>query len=222
MRKQDIIVTTPEKSVIYAVGTSSEKSDKVWADVETKYWGDSRHYTPAYVLDLHEDGYAVVLLAKHYPGSTGAIKSKQAEPLDALDYTLADWQARKAVLEKFSHWPLSMEQRDLRDEELAELKELPENWQISTIRTTYVRMLWAEYQSRLEALIDQRSNAKLREEQAREDQKAARDEVIDKVASLVGLTERQAEDAKGRYYLESVELPTAAVKHLLELAEKGA
>jgi len=189
MRKEDIIVTTPAKSVIYAIGTAPESSPKVWEDVENAYV--SRTYVPGYVLEVRDNGRALVLHAFAHPETIRAKSHEQASALDALGYTLADHETRQAVFAEYSHWPLSEEQGNLRHAELAKLKELPRGWEIKLVRTTYIRMLWAEYVTKLDARVAERVAKAAATKAAKEATKAAQEKVLKDLIGLnVGFTEK--------------------------------
>lgn len=190
MRKQDIIVTTPKKSIIYAVGTRPVSSERVWRHFDD--YG-STNYKPGYVLELG-DKYAVVLVAGLLPDSRQAEIGKQASALDALEYTIKDHAAQTEHNEKFSHWPLSDEQRAIRAAEQAKLKPLPKGWTVHVLPTSNVRMPWAEYDTKLNELIAERA-AKLAAAQAEEEAERFKNEdTVDKLIKLGLVDEEEAKN----------------------------
>jgi hypothetical protein len=159
MRKEDIIITTPEHSTIYAIGTSPESNDNVWADHNS--WPD-RRYRPGYVLEIKTSGFAVVLMAEYHPENP-FLKSNldhtpnQASLMEATGYSLADYQKRQEVLAEHSHWHQQDGGREAREDALEALKSIPEGWKVVVIRTTYIRMFWAEYVERHDIKISERA-----------------------------------------------------------------
>jgi len=219
MRKEDITVTTPLKSTIYAIGTRPESNPNVWADYE-RY--KSANYRPGYVLEVKDNGFAVVLLAEFHPNSKAAEVYGQATALDALDYDLNDHAARQAVMAKYSHWPLNAEQREAKEVELAKLKKLPDYWLLQQVRTTYVRMLWAEYQTRLDAVFAKRKAAEDEERARRDAAKADAKSVIEKIIKhKLGIKKSELDYMVNRasVYDGSISLPTATVVKLVEAYE---
>lgn len=220
MRREDIIVTTPEKSVIYAIGTLPEKSSKVW---EEDMRSRNRHYTPGYVLEIKDGGFATILVATHHPDHTYGAAKEQASVLDALSYTLADHEARVAVNRKYSHWPLTPEQREAHEAELAPLKKVPNGWRVGTERTSNVRLLWGEYASRLSALNAQRkidSDARDAKDRADKDKQT---KVLQRLAKLkIGFknTEDQFRRAR-RYGGSEVFIDVKVIDELVRLAKVG-
>lgn len=201
MRKADIIIITDKlHSTIYAIGTSPESNPSVFEDIN--YFG-SRTYTPGYVLEIKDDGFAVVLMASHHPDSAQAKaveadgffrrREAQATPLEALSYRLADRKAHMEVLAEYSHWPLSPEQKAAKEAALAELKPLPKGWYTKTIRTTYIRMLWAEYQTKLDIANTGRKEAEAAKKAEQKKQSNRVTSLSKKLAALgVGYTKKKA------------------------------
>lgn len=149
MRKSEIVVTTPLKSIIYAYGTAKIDNPEIYRDAGFY----NKQYIPAYVLEIGGAGspYAMLLVRdgrvqnSHRDIGSRVPKDKIASALDALQYTVNDVRARGKVLETHSHWPLSPEQAVLRNEDLAALRQLPLGWNIMTVNVQFIRMLWAEY-----------------------------------------------------------------------------
>lgn len=219
MHKKDIIVTTPEKSIIYAIGTKPESSDKVWVDPKTETWRSGQdNWKPGYVLEVREDsGFALVLTADHHPDATNATYYKQATALDALDFTLKDFNARKEVMQKYSHWPLSPEQRVAKDEELAEITPIPEKWQVKLIRTTYVRKLWAEYSTQLDAKTAEARDIQARKKEAEEKLTFNREFSINRLVAISLVTKDEAATlvAQNKYNGNNVHITTEIILKLV-------
>jgi len=224
MRKQDIIITTPKKSTIYAYGTATPTTPDVFADLDD--W-KAKTYVPAYVLDVKESGHALILVAEKHPDSRYAKgdnygRKPQATVLDALDYSLADYEARQEVLRRFSHWPLNDEQREEREAALAELKPLPERWEVRMVRTSTIRMLWAEYQERLEAAIGARALRRAKEQEERDANRLRKTIAIQRIADLkIGLSKKQVKEAADQRWVndKTIVLPVELFEKLLTLAE---
>ena len=222
MRKQDIIVTVPTKSVIYAIGTAPENNPKVWYDPASNYY-DKRSYVPGYVLKVEDSGFAIVLMANRHPDEQYAKYMEQASVLDALDYSLKDYEARQAVLAEYSHWPLSKEQSDAKYEALEGLKKVPNEWQVKAIRTTYVRMLWADYATRLDTAGADVKDKEARAAAEKEADVEARRALFERIVALdVGLPEAELEYNLNRTYDKNVYLPLAVVQALVEGYGKAA
>ena len=194
MHKKDIIVTTAEKSIIYAIGTRPESNEKVWENPKGEFWQSGyNNWKPGYVLEVREDsGFALVLTSEYHPDATNASYCKQASVLDALDFTLEDFNARQEVMQKYSHWPLSPEQRVAKDEELAAIRAIPDKWKILLIRTTYVRKLWAEYSTQLDAKVAEAKDIQARRKEAEEKLNFDRDFSINRLVALKLFTEKEA------------------------------
>jgi len=223
MRKQDIIITTPEKSVIYAIGTAPERSERVWYDPVNAHYPYSRNYTPGYVLEIRDSGFVVALVAQQHPDSEYAKHYGQATPLDALDYTLKDYEVRQEVLAEHSHWPLDKERADARMAALAKLKEVPKGWDLKVMRASQVRMLWADYSTRLDAAVADEKAKQARAKAEREAEHEARKALIQRIADLnIGLPQEEVKYYIRRASVDYLDLPKEVVKALVESYEKAA
>jgi hypothetical protein len=164
MRYADIIPTTPEHSTLYAHGTNPETKPQVWIDPRNEW--KARPYSPAYVLKLDQKS-AVILTRRRSPylsplteysyetGERTDVVS--ASLLEALEYTLTDWEIRQGVLAEFSHW--AQDDKEAKGRlvvELAKLKPIPAGWMVSSSTLTNIRMLWADYTSRMEEKAKER------------------------------------------------------------------
>lgn len=220
MRKEDITVTTPEHSTIYAIGTVAPSSAKVFGDIE--YFANAT-YKPGYILDILESGFAVALVAHAHPESGWAKGNGQASVLDALDYSLTDYRARMEVMAEYSHWPLSEEQRQEKAEALAELKELPARWEVKVMRTSYVRFLWADYATRLDEAMKLR---KVKADAETAEREAGKSDVRRSLQTIVkmklGVKKKNLEYWLNRasYDSTAMMLPTETVMALVERAKK--
>jgi hypothetical protein len=213
MHKADIKVTTPQKSIIYAIGASSESNERIWGDPES--WA-SANYVPGYVLEIGKSGLILVLMARSHPDSARAKLDEQAKPLDALDYTVEDYHKRQAVLVEYSHWPLSVEQAEARNAALAELKELPKGWFIQTTRTSNVRMLWADYAERLQSRVTDAKAEQAKKEALRVARVTEKRAVLEKLVALdVGQPE-EITDYQVNRYGDTLELSYKVVQKLIE------
>lgn len=222
MRKHEIVVTTPKHSTIYAIGTKSTTSGKVWADVptHTSFYGEG-HYTPGYVLKI-DSAYATVLLANNFPGSLSATHNKQASELDATQYTLEDYEARKKVLVRYSHWDGNLEEgRKERDETLAKLKQIPTNWRITVLRTVDIRMLWADYAVQLEAVIAKRTEERDAKQAERDAQKAQKMGIIERLIALGLVEQAEVQYLTGTHYGPAIPVDSKVLEILLDGAARA-
>lgn len=232
MRKEDITVTDSKHSTIYAIGTAPESNSSVWADHNT--W-PARRYTPGYVLEVESSGFVVALVSETHPDSERAqrfqvdyvdntpVYTPQASALEALSYGIEDVRARTAVMAEYSHWPLSEEQRQIRDSAVAALKPLPLGWNPKVFRATYVRMLWAEYATRLDAVIGERRSKEDADKAERDALKSRKRASFDAILKLdIGLDKKNVEYLLNQNgYNDHVELPIGVIENLLIRAEAG-
>jgi|GEM_PF-5228890 len=171
MRKQDVVITTTVKAVLYAIGTAPTTNPQVWDDTAKSNYG-SRQYTPGFILEMNNGRNSndmTVLYAEYPPGSVQAERSGQVLPAEALSFDMKSHEKHGKVMEKYSRWPLSEEQQVSKQEELAKITPMPRGWKAASMRGTHVRMLWAEYETALEEAADRRKAAesKKREEAAK-------------------------------------------------------
>lgn len=216
MRREDIKVTTPQHSVIYAIGGAALNNEKIWADPADAYWGNQSLYRPGYVLDVNRSG-ALVLTADFHPDSKQAKHAGQASLLDATEYSLADYEKRHETLLKFSHWAED-NLEGARKAALAELKEVPRGWRIDRMKGTYVRMLWAEYQAGLVQRAEFRAFRKTQEETAKKESKARYRAVVDRIRERVTLPKDTLERllrSSDWSSNENIELPVPVLEELL-------
>lgn len=214
MRKQEIILTTPEQATAYAIGTIPETGYKVWEDPTRGY--ANRNYTPGYVLGAKEGGFVLALTARHYPDTERAKYQEQATAEEALGYTLQDYKARQEVLADYSKGAWSQEKSAARQAALDKLKPIPKCWSVTLIRTADVRMLWAEYVTRLDAAISDRADAAIRQKMEKEAKQTRRMELVRRIADLnIGLDEAGAKWAVN-HFANEVTLPTDVVEALLD------
>jgi hypothetical protein len=213
MKRDQIKVTTPEHSVIYAIGSSALTNEAIWGDINDY---QNRNFRPGYVLNVNSAG-PLVLGAAHHPDSKAATSSKQAIVLEATGYTYADYQARQAVLEKYSHWA-ELNQRDEFEAEMAELAVVPRGWRVERMQATYVRMLWAEYAAGLQQRADFRAFQKAEKEAETKDKRARHAKIIDairKKATIPHATmERLIQSGRWERY-DTLELPLEVFEELL-------
>ena len=214
MRAADIIITTPEHSTIYAWNTLPKNNPQVWM-IDGRSRRRGRPYLPCYVLEI-VGGYALVLYANFVPDTEDAIRWEQATLLDAAGYTLADWRKRQEVMEKYSHWH-SSEDRAKRDKELDKLKPFPKGWEMKSMPTSYIRVLWAEVERTYQDAIDEAEKHKKEAEAAEEARRAEWDAWVQGVADT-GLLEPEeiVYLRTSRFYNGFVSIPKRVVETLVE------
>ena len=195
MRKEDIIVTTPKHSTIYAFGTSPESYDGPWADLDA-HGHANKLYRPAYVLEVRDSGFVTVLVCDVHPEyQYRGYGGEPASLLEATEYTLADHVARQEFMAKHSHWATD-EEREVYREGLEKLKPLPARWQVRTERSTYIRLLWAEYTERHGAKIAERKAARDAERAEKEALKDVRRSSLKRLAKLkIGYKKGEIEES---------------------------
>lgn len=225
MRKQDIIITTPKHSTIYAFGTVPESYDSVWGDLDTHR---TRAYTPAYVLAIRDSGFVTALVANNHPDNP-YIKARaernepgaQAGFLEASEYTLADHDERNEFMRIHSHWATN-EEKQVYVDGLAKLKPLPQGWRVATVRASDIRMLWAEYTERHNTAIGERKARKQLQKDAEKRAEQGRKDALDRVAALnIGLSEKDVKDKLRSRYTDDdeVRIPVVALNRLLDVYE---
>lgn len=219
MRKQDIIITTPEHSTIYAYGTVPESHDSPWGDLGDYH---ARTYRPAYVLEVRDSGFATILVARHHPDHPHhlwAAERGQASLLDASEYTLADYNERNEFmrLHSHSHWATA-EEKDVYLDGLNKLKPIPRDWAIITQRTTYVRMLWAEYETRLTTAIATRRAAEAEADRRKRAARKLQKEVVERVKAL-GIQQEKGETNVAAYDSSRILIGASVLARLVEVYE---
>lgn len=217
MRKQDIAVTIPGKPpTIYAIGTRPETNEKVWEDPSSPYFGSRGNYSPGYVLEIRDSGFVLALFPAHHPDTPYAKHNKQASVEGALDYTLEDYEIRKAVLTKYSR-PLTQEESDAKHDEISRLKEGPRLWRVEMIRATHVRMLWSDYTIRLDAAVADRQDQRDREQRRKDAAKANATALVEALVGLkIGMPENDLPWVISGAASGSIKLPTEVAQALVD------
>jgi hypothetical protein len=156
VRKQDIRVTTPEETTLYAFGNKALNDPKIFEDPDSFYFGG---YRPAYVLDF-KDGRVLALVANAHPESNRGQGRYQDDPDEAAKYSLEDYLERLEKLAPFSRsWGLTEEERTKRREVFEKLKAVPNGWTLGYYPASSIKMLWADYDLQLKAKQAERAEA---------------------------------------------------------------
>lgn len=142
MRRSEIVVTTPKKSIIYAFGSATDENKMMAKDspniLQMAYVLENEPKKTLVVLRRVGDGYSHDL-------QRNVTEAEVATPLEALKYRVEDAYKRWAALSEFSHWHVSGEEKIKRDKMLAELKPVPLGWVIERADPRKIRFLWAEF-----------------------------------------------------------------------------
>jgi len=224
VRKQDIRVTTPGESTLYAFGSKAMNDPKIFEDPQSWSFGG---YRPAYVLDF-KDGRVLALVANAHPESSRGQNRYQDTPDEAVGYTLEDYRERLENLAPFSRsYGLTEDQRAQRQNVFEQLKRVPNNWTVGYYPAANIKMLWADYDLQLKAKQAERAAAK-QAEQDRERDESIRAEVamttLKRWAGILGF-ELAGDDDFGkpvivfdRHY-RRVEIPLELTEQLIQRAE---